>query len=263
VIAAPPEPPAFRIEPALKKMKITRFTRACSILATGIVAAATVHAADPSVFGYLEPYKIITVSAAEPGVLSDVLVQEGHAVRKGAVLARLDTAVLAAELEIARAEARLAGTRRQRLEELAGSSRATPDELEKARTDAAIKEAQVRRTEAQIESRTLRSPVDGIVTDVKRDPSEAVSAAQPHVLTVVQIDRLAVNLFLPPSRAATLRPGTKAELVLLDESGTRMPAEVEFLSPVTDAASGTVRVKFTIENPNGAHRAGGRCTLAD
>ena len=32
-------------------------------------------------------------------------------------------------------------------------------------------------------------------------------------------------------------------------------------SPITDAASGTVRVKFAIDNPAGAIRSGGRCTL--
>jgi hypothetical protein len=79
----------------------------------------------------------------------------------------------------------------------------------------------------------------------------------------VQIDRLIVNLFLPPARAATLRAGTKTDLVLLDEANARVPAEVEFLSPITDPASGTVRVKFAIENQAGTHRAGSRCTLAD
>jgi RND family efflux transporter MFP subunit len=223
----------------------------------------TLRAGEPSILGYVEPYRIITVSAAEPGVIAAVLVQEGDLVKKDAVLARMDTRVLEAELEIAKAEARLTTTRRHKLEELAGSSRATPDELEKARTDAIIKDAQVRRTEAQIEARILRSPVDGVVTEIKRDPSEAVSTAQPHVLTVVQIDRLIVNLFLPPARAATLRAGTKTDLVLLDEANARVPAEVEFLSPITDPASGTVRVKFAIENQAGTHRAGSRCTLGD
>ena len=32
---------------------------------------------------------------------------------------------------------------------------------------------------------------------------------------------------------------------------------------VTDAASGTVRVKFALDNRAGTHRAGGRCALAE
>ena len=121
--------------------------------------------------GYVEPYRIITLSAAEAGVISDVLVKEGDAVKKGQVLAKLDTATLEAELDVAQAEARLQATRKQRLDELATSSRATPDELEKARTDLTIKDAQVRKFRAMIETRLMRSPVDGVVNEIKRDPA--------------------------------------------------------------------------------------------
>ena len=60
-------------------------------------------AARADVPGYTEPYKTITVSAAEPGVLAEVLIEEGARVKKGQLLARLDTAQHQAELDIARA----------------------------------------------------------------------------------------------------------------------------------------------------------------
>lgn len=220
------------------------------------------QADEPSILGYTEPYRTITVSAAEQGIIAEMFVEEGARAGKGQVLARLDTASLEADLEIVRAEARLQTTRLKRLEELSTANRSTPEELERARTDLTIKEAQTRKINAQIENRTLRSPVDGVVTEIKRDPSEAVSAANPHVLTVVQVDKLIVNLFLPPARAAAFRTGATVALALLDEQ-RNADAKVEFVSPVTDFASGTVRVKFVLENAAGTHRSGGRCTLAE
>jgi RND family efflux transporter MFP subunit len=220
------------------------------------------RAEEPTILGYTEPYKTITISSGEQGVLAEMLVEEGVRVQKAQVLARLDTATLQAELEIAKAEAKLQATRLKRLEELSTANRSTPEELDRARTDLTIKDAQTRKIEAQIETRTLRSPVDGIVTEIKRDPSEAVSAANSHVLTVVQVDKLIVNLFLPPARAATFQVGANVALRLFDEQCTT-PAKVEFVSPITDSASGTVRVKFVIGNATGAHRSGGRCTLVD
>ena len=211
--------------------------------------------------GHTEPYRIITVSASDTGVIAEMLVKEGDAVTKGQVLARLDTAVLAAELEIAKAEAKLAATRNQSVVELAQSTRVTPNEIEKARLDMTIKDAQVRKIDAMIEVRTMRSPVDGVVTDIKRDPSESVSLASPHVLTVVQIDRLAVNLFLPPARTASLKPGDTVQLQLRDPD-EKVAAVIEFISPITDPASGTVRVKFIIENKERAHRSGAPCAIA-
>jgi RND family efflux transporter MFP subunit len=238
----------------------SNLSRLFTASAVALMLTAAGRAEDPTVLGYTEPCRIITVSAGDVGVIAEMLVKEGDPVKKGQILARLDTTVLQAELEIAKAEARLAATRNQRVLDLAQSTRVTPEELEKAKTELAIKEAQVRRIDAMIEVRTMRSPVEGVVTEIKRDPSESVSAATPHVLTVVQIDRLNVNLFLPPARVENLKAGDKTELLLLDPE-RRTSATVEFVSPVIDAASGTVRVKFAIENPAGAIRSGGRCTL--
>jgi RND family efflux transporter MFP subunit len=228
-----------------------------------LLAVPISHAgeSEPDILGYTEPYKTITVSAGEQGVIAEMLVEEGALVKKDQVLARLDNATLHADLEIARAEAKLQRTRLQKLDELAKANRASRDELERTQTDLTVKEAQVRKIEAQIEARTMRSPVDGVVIEIKRDPSEAVSAANPHVLTVVQVDRLLVNLFLPPARAATLQAGSTVNLLLLESPSTTVPARVEFISSVTDSASGTVRVKFVIDNANGAYRSGVRCTL--
>jgi RND family efflux transporter MFP subunit len=254
-------PPVSRFFPFCFGFRISDFGFSAR-LAVCLFLLATARADEPAILGYTEPYKTITVSASEPGVIAEMLVEEGARAQKGQVLARLDTASLQAELEIARAEAKLQTTRLKRLEELAAANRSTPEELDRTRTDLTIKDAQTRKIEAQIETRTLRSPVDGVVTEIKRDPSEAVSAANPHVLTVVQVDKLIVNLFLPPARAATFQAGASVNLKLLDEQGT-VPAKVEFVSPVTDSASGTVRVKFVIDNAGGTHRSGGRCTLAE
>ena len=226
-----------------------------ALLALLLTAA---HADD--MLGYVEPYRIITLSAAETGVIAEVLVREGDPAKKGQVLAKLDTATLQAELEIAQAEAKLQATRKQRLDDLASSSRATPEELEKARTDLTIKDAQVRKIQAMIETRLLRSPVDGLVNEIKRDPGEAVSATNSHVLTVVQIDKLTANLFLPPACALALQTGGQAALLLDDRE--KVAATIEFISPITDPASGTVRVKFMIENSDGKLRSGVRCALA-
>jgi RND family efflux transporter MFP subunit len=250
--------------PTNSRNPIARLRRRLPHWMLGIASCALVafaaHAED-CILGYTEPYRIITVSAAETGVIAEVLVEEGDAVKKGQILAKLDTATLNAELEIAKAEAKLQATRKQRLDELAGANRAAPEEVEKARADFTIKEAQVRKIEAMIETRLMRSPVDGIVTEIKRDPSEAVSAANPHVLTVVQIDKLTANLFLPPAKALQLKVG--GEVALLLDEHEKVPGKIEFVSPVTDAASGTVRVKFAIENAGSAHRSGARCALAE
>jgi RND family efflux transporter MFP subunit len=237
-----------------------RCTKWLLVVFLPLIARALAQDNEPVIPGYVEPYKILKVSVGEPGVISEMLVKEGDKVESGQVLARLDIAALKADLDIGQAEEKLQAIRTERLEKLATSNRSTEDELDKAKTDLEIKQAQVRKIEAMIENRTLRSPVKGVVTEIKRDVSESVSAATPHVLTVVQIDKLIANLFLSPERAKGLTVGQEA-LLKLQELPEPVKAIVDFVSPVIDPASGTIRVKFVIDNPDGKYRAGVACTF--
>jgi hypothetical protein len=47
----------------------------------------------------------------------------------------------------------------------------------------------------------------------------------------------------------------------LPESKRRAVGQVEFVSPVTDAESGTVRVKVLLKNTDGQYRSGVRCEI--
>jgi multidrug efflux pump subunit AcrA (membrane-fusion protein) len=47
----------------------------------------------------------------------------------------------------------------------------------------------------------------------------------------------------------------------LVDSSASVQGAVESVSPVTDAESGTVRVKVCFDNPKGEYRSGQRCTL--
>ena len=226
---------------------------------TALFLPAVVRADVP---GYTEPYKTITVSCAEPGVIAEMLVEEGARVKKNQILAKLDTAQHEAELDIAKTNVDLQKSKVNKLEDIVRSQRISQDELDRARTDLRVRQAEVRKIQAVIENRIMRSPVDGIVSEIKRDPSEAVSLSSPHVLTVVQIDRLLVNLFLTPVRAAKLKVGAQAKLSIGDNA-QEATGVVEFISPVTDAASGTVRVKFVLDNAKGDFRSGTTARLAD
>ena len=61
-------------------------------------------------------------------------------------------------------------------------------------------------------------------------------------------------------RALGLKAGDAVPLLL--DGRKCVTGTVAFISPVTGPASGTVRVKFTIENSTGEHRSGVRCARA-
>ncbi len=211
-------------------------------------------------FGYTQPAAEIRLAFPETGVLRELGVREGQEVTKGQVLARLDTAVLEAEAEMGKAQEELADRRLKALEQIDESGRVSPDELARARAELAIERARGKRVAAQIENRVLRSPVDGLVTEVRREVGESIGPADFHVLTVVRILELRADLYVPVSVAAARKKGEEVEL--LYDGKTRVKATIEFISPLVEPASGTTRIRLSIPNAEGELASGMKVSLA-
>ncbi len=145
------------------------------------------------------------MSFPETGVISELPVREGAVVKAGDILARLDYRTLQAELNIAQEQLRIRKLRFEKLQELQKIGSVSPDEFERALADLYMDEERAKRIEAQLENRTLRAPFDSVVVELKKELSESVSSASTHVLTVVQLDRLLVNVHLSPEEAFRLR----------------------------------------------------------
>ncbi len=237
--------------------------------------------------GFTEPFRKIEVAASESGTVAQLLVHEGDRVTKGQALATLDNEVLEVSREIATATIQAKGkldsavaerdlrkTRLERLEPLRAEGHASQEEIDHARTELAVAEANLRaareqhqldelerrKIDAMSERRTLRSPIDGYVLKIQKEEREFVSVTSAAVATVVQLDPLRVVFSLPTAYAARLSVGGAVDLEL-PESGAKLRGKVEFVAPVTEAESGTVRVKVLIDNINGVYRCGIRCLL--
>ncbi len=212
-------------------------------------------------FGYTAPYRIARMSFPETGVITELPVREGARVKEGDILARLDYQVLQSELNMAEEQLRIRRLRFEKLEPLRAAGSVSLEEFERSKADLLIDEERAARIRAQIDNRTLTAPFDGIVSEIRKEMAESVSNAGVHVLTVVQLDTLQVEMHLRPADAARHREGGVVPL-LLDDRET-VQGRVEFISPVIDAASHTVRIRFTISNPTGTFRSGVRCSPAD
>ncbi len=195
-----------------------------------LLLAATAAGQEGPEFGYTQPAAEIELAFPETGVLRELNAREGQEVEKGAVLARLDTAVLEAEADMARAQEELASRRLKALEAIGESGRVSPDELARARAEVAIEQARVKRVAAQIENRVLRSPLDGLVTEVRREVGESIGPADFRVLTVVRIAELRADLYVPVAEAALRKAGEEVEV--LYDGKLRVKATIEFISPL-------------------------------
>ena len=160
------------------------------------------------------------------------------------------------------------------MEQRLGRGHAQREEVERARTDVAIAEGtllsaeedlllkalEYEKIQAQIERRVVRAPLDGVVTKILRQPGEFVPATDPHVLTIVQLDPLVAKFSVMSTLANNLLVGQDVQVRFTLSDETTL-GRIEFISPVDDAESGTVRIKVRIDNPAGQHRSGQRCRL--
>jgi RND family efflux transporter MFP subunit len=254
------------------------------VLCVGLAASA--RGAD-IVESFLEPYRTIDVAATESGIVDKMEVVEGQDVSRDQPLVRLDQDIHKAALEIARramegqgqinaakSELTLATTRHKKLLSLRERDHATAEEVGRAEMELAladaklliaketleIRAAEYDRYRIQLDRRTIRSPISGVVIRVHRDEGEFINPAEPLVVTIVQLDPLIATFSVPESKVSAFSSNPDVKVRVAGTSRIA-PAQIEFVSPVVSAQTATVTVKVKISNSEGKFRAGERCHL--
>ena len=234
---------------------------------------------------FLEPSRVVDLSTPYRDRIQRILVHENQRVKKGELLAELDTRVLRRRLEQARTGAGFHGevdaaraqvtresNRLRMLEKMAASGTARPQELETARTDLAVARARLQAArerqaerqltvavvEAQVAEKELRSPIDGVVTRIYRQESELVGGGDSEpLMTVARLDPLDAVFHLPPRAVRHLVQGGRVRLAV---NNRMVSGVIETIGPLIDARSGTVRVRVRVDNPDLTLQSGSRCT---
>ena len=98
-----------------------------------------------------------------------------------------------------------------------------------------------------------------MIAKVHRQQGEFLSPLRPEIATLVQVDRLLATFMIPSSQVNQFEVGDSYDIEL--ENGQIVAAKVHRIGVLTDAQSGTVEVKLTIENPNNEFRSGDICSL--
>lgn len=218
--------------------------------------------------GYVVARRQATVAAEVTGLLLEVRVEEGQAVKAGDVLAVLESTLARADTSaaIARADsadADLAEAQRvlKRTRELAKqgfASTATLTDAE-ARYSAALAtrnafRSDADRAKAQLDRYEIKAPFDGVVVNKSAQPGEIISPVsagggftRTGVCTIVDMASLEIEVDVSEAYIARVSPGQKVEAVLDAYPDWRIPAQVIATIPAADRAKATVRVRIGFE----------------
>ncbi len=232
----------------------------------------------------IQPNQLVQIGVPAPGVIDRIQVDRGDLVTKGQIVAQLNASVERAALAVAReraaqqaersvAESSQAFAHRelQRANELREQEFVSQTYLDKSRVELemasgrsgqAHERQRLARREvdlaaAQLEQRTIRSPIEGVVVERYLSPGEFVD--QKPVLRLAELDPLRVDVLVPAANFGLVEVGSRAR-VTTDIGGHReLIAEVRTVDRLIDAASNTFRVRMELKNPGAKIPAGLRC----
>lgn len=276
--------------------KVPPGAAACAAL---LAAAAPLS---PSLFAEEAPLRVVTVAAeAVPsverefqltgtvtarrqaklssrtgGLLASVAVDAGSLVKKGDLLATLDTRLAEISLEfiaaeIAQAEVELAEAKRraEEVREISRSGGFPKSEAESRKTavlvgEAALAKLRVREAEQVelIERHRLVAPFGGVISQKFAEAGEWVATGTP-VVELVETEAPRFDLRVPQEFLARISATETIEVVLDSYPDRPFAATVEVMVPVKDEVSRTFLTRLDLDDPEGMAAPGmsGRATI--
>jgi RND family efflux transporter MFP subunit len=215
----------------------------------------------PVISGSLQARQAATLRAEVGGPVLEVKIQQGQAVKRGQLLARIDDAALQDQLLAARSAARVAenawrvaAADAERDEKLAQQGVITQRDLERAQlarhqAQAQVADAQSRLALArqQVGRTRIIAPFDGVVSERQVNPGDVAQPGSP-LLTVVDPTSLELEASVPSEYRGRIEQGTPVAFRLPGRSEQTFTGEIERIDPAVDPATGQVRIYVTIPN---------------
>lgn len=223
------------------------------------VINVVVDAVEPAPFremirvtGTVRADRDVVVSAEEAGVVRELLVARGAAVRAGQPLARIDARVLQTQVKEAEARATLARetwNRRKRLfeEDRVGSELAYLE----ARYQWEQAEAALATLRERLQRTIVRAPGAGIV-DERLVEVGAMVAAGSTVARIVRIDPIKVVAGIPERFAGDVSVGVAARVTFDVFPSQVFDGRIAFVGSTVNTRNRTFEIEVVIPNPGGS-----------
>jgi RND family efflux transporter MFP subunit len=232
----------------------------------------------------VKPEMYVELSSPVDGVLESVLVETSDLVQKGQVLAKLESSIETAQVNLTRQEATVSDVIQSKKIESEYSKRnherfdqmytkklgSLADEdkshteaemtriaLNKAINDKKTAELKHKLAEAQLEQKSIKSPITGIVIERYAMPGETVKDRP--IMKLAQINPLRVELVAPAALFGQITKGMSAEIQPEKPANQTYQATVTIVDKLIDPASGSFTVRLALPNPDDKLIGGVNC----
>ena len=193
----------------------------------------------------------VTISAEESGVIARFFVEKGSEVERREAIAKVDDAVLRAQVDEARALAELAREQYERQRRLWEDEKIGSEiaylQAKSASEAAAARLATLR---ARLARTVIRSPVAGIFDEKFVEVGEMAVPGAP-IARVVSISRVKIVGGVPERFAPSVQVGDSARIRLDVLPDQEFLGKISFVGASVDDRSRTVPIEIVLDNPEG------------
>ncbi|HEY3132324.1 MAG TPA: efflux RND transporter periplasmic adaptor subunit [Acidobacteriota bacterium] len=209
------------------------------------------------------PNQDVKVSSLVAGRILEVRVAEGEMVRKGQLIARIDSTTYGQQRDQARASLQQAEANLESARKDAARNRSLYEKGIAAGKEVQDSEAQVRVTQAEVEkmkaaletaqlqvARTqIYVPISGIVLHRLLSTGEQVSGtASDPILEVANLDVVEMEARIPSRYLGRARAGQKLRVTTQSFSGQLFQGDIIAIGGAVDPATDTVQVRLRVQN---------------
>jgi RND family efflux transporter MFP subunit len=245
-------------------------TKAASIPSVNVIhPVSSVLSSGLALPGNTQAYVDTPIYARTSGYLKSWHFDIGAHVRKGQLMAVIETPELDEQLQVAQADLKssqanlnLANTTSARYQNLLTTNSVSKQETDVAVSDAEAKKAAVDASTAavrrlqQLQSfEKIYAPFDGIVTARNIDIGGLIQAGEnttpKELFHLAAIQKIRVFVSVPEAYSTSIKQGGKATLTLDEYPGREFEGSVARNSNAIDSATRTLNVEVDVDNPKG------------
>lgn len=225
--------------------------------------------------GTIEPIQSVSVQPQVTGQLLRVAFKEGDDVEKGQVLFQIDSRPFQAAYDQAqaiftrdKAQADNAERELKRFESLAEKEYITGQQYDQSRANAAAAQATLAATQAQVEQArlnlqyaTIRAPISGRTGSLLVREGNLVRADVSELVSINQVRPILARFAVPASNLPLIQRHREGPDLKVEASptagGTPSQGSLSFVDNAVDTTTGTILLKGTFPNTDGALWPGG------
>jgi len=206
----------------------------------------------------LESEKQADVVAKVSGLVDQLFVEEGHWVRQGDILARLDEKRLKIQVDQALVEMNRLEAYSKRGGDLFKKELISEEEYENLRYQHEAQKAAYELARLDLEYSSIKAPISGVITERLIRIGNQVNVNQ-KVFAIANFNPLVARVFVPENEMRRLKVNQPVKIIIDADGDELHEGRVTRVSPVVDPASGTVKATVEVTGSSNKTLKPGMC----